>query len=202
MLFVLFSDLKMFMCHGVKELHSIRTLSKMVHSKVRVSVIMRTDFPRASKYGISDQTRFYSSLKTAQSQFGTRSSNLCPRMMHNIGSFSRKQRINAFSTSLPLAGPKDVQDFQNTGTKKANINVKSAQVALKKIKRKNTATQKKKVWFKPGKDAWSVVGYSTAESYDLLNLERNLASQVKSNYSKNGIWGSLSSIMTGPLATM
>ena len=31
---------------------------------------------------------------------------------------------------------------------------------------------------KPYKDAWNVVGYSTAESFDLVSLEQELASQV------------------------
>ena len=68
----------------------------------------------------------------------------------------------------------------NNNPKNIDTHVKSAKAALKKIKRKNTSSQKSKAQIKPGKDSWSVVGYSTAESYDLYNLAKRLAVQVTS----------------------
>ena len=68
--------------------------------------------------------------------------------------------------------------IQNDNPKNIDSHVKSAKAALKKIKRKNTVSQKSKAHIKPGRDTWSVVGYSTAESYDLYNLAKRLAVQV------------------------
>ena len=74
---------------------------------------------------------------------------------------------------------------QNEKPKNIGTHVKSAKAAIKKIKRKNTISQKSKAQIKPGRDSWSVVGYSTAESYDLYNLARRLAVQVFLKFMKS-----------------
>ena len=76
-------------------------------------------------------------------------------------------KANFYSSNAHSNNPKNI-----------DTHVKSAKAALKKIKRKNTSSQKIKAQIKPGKDSWSVVGYSTAESYDLYNLAKRLAVQV------------------------
>ena len=69
--------------------------------------------------------------------------------------------------------------IQTNISKDTNVQIKSTTAAFKKIKRKSPGSQKTKTHKKPGKDAWSVVGYSTAESYDLYNLSKQLAIQVQ-----------------------
>ena len=88
----------------------------------------------------------------------------------------RNESIPHYTRSIP----KYTTTANSTKTigKNIDIHVKSAKAALKKIKRKNTGSQKLKSHITPGKDAWSIVGYTTAESYDLYNLAKNLAIQV------------------------
>ena len=91
--------------------------------------------------------------------------------------FSHNQYDNFCKLSAYRANFYNTNAYSNN-PKNIDTHVKSAKAALKKIKRKNTSSQKSKAQIKPGKDSWSVVGYSTAESYDLYNLAKRLAVQV------------------------
>ena len=92
-----------------------------------------------------------------------------PHNQHDNSCKLSAYRAKFYNTNAHSNNPKNI-----------DTHVKSAKAAIKKIKRKNTSSQKSKAQIKPGKDSWSVVGYSTAESYDLYNLAKRLAVQVTS----------------------
>ena len=95
-----------------------------------------------------------------------------PKVISTITQLQNHNQLDAFKLNYYST------KVQNESPKNIDSHVKSAKAALKKIKRKNTVSQKSKAHVKPGRDAWSVVGYATAESYDLYNLARRLALQV------------------------
>ena len=92
--------------------------------------------------------------------------------------FLKPNTAKYYQATFTIAKCDSSTNAKNKTIVSKSTNVQSAGVALKKIKRKSTTSQKLKVSSKPGKDAWSVVGYTTAEAYDLYTLSRHLAVQV------------------------
>ena len=124
--------------------------------------------------------------KTTHAKLGTQTSYSMVEGLRNISVFARRERetyfnFNALDNERTTQNARLITKQYTTNeksTKNIDVQVKSAKAALKKIKRKNTGSQKTKSNITPGKDAWSIVGYTTAESYDLYNLAKNLAIQV------------------------
>ena len=121
---------------------------------------------------VGEITDFYSASSSHKScrtisNFLKVPSQTFPHYQHDNSCKLSAYRANFYNTNAHRNTPKNI-----------DTHVKSAKATLKKIKRKNTSSQKSKAQIKPGKDSWSVVGYSTAESYDLYNLAKRLAVQV------------------------
>ena len=124
--------------------------------------------------------------KTTHAKPGTQTSYSIVKGLRNISIIARRERktyfaFNAFDNEKTAQNARLIAKHYTTNAKSTqniDVQVKSAKAALKKIKRKNTGSQKLKSNITPGKDAWSIVGYTTAESYDLYNLAKNLAIQV------------------------
>lgn len=129
------------------------------------SILRKIDFGKNIKFHVENST-IRSSRTISSFPKGQHTTFTCNIQYDNYSKLN-VQRVDFISTKAQNEQPK------NIGT-----HVKSAKAALKKIKRKNTISQKSKGQIKPGRDSWSVVGYSTAESYDLYNLARRLAVQV------------------------